>query len=177
MRLTVYTDYALRVLMYAALHADRLPTISEIAQTYGVSRNHIMKVVYELGVAGYIETVRGQRGGLRLARPPSKIVLGDVVRRTEPDVALMPCFDPANAACAIAPACRLKRALQQASGAFFAVLDGYTLADLTENGDLLRGLLTAAPPSPATTRRRVAVSASGVSAPRARTARRKTPTA
>jgi Rrf2 family nitric oxide-sensitive transcriptional repressor len=152
MRLTVYTDYALRVLMYAALHSDRLPTISEIAETYGVSRNHIMKVVYELGVAGYIETVRGQRGGLRLARPPSDIVLGEVVRRTEPDMALMPCFDGAGAAntartvCAIAPACRLRRALQQASAAFFAVLDGYTLADLTENGDVLRGLLELAPP-------------------------------
>jgi Rrf2 family nitric oxide-sensitive transcriptional repressor len=181
MRLTVYTDYALRVLMYAALHSDRLPTISEIAETYGVSRNHIMKVVYELGVAGYIETVRGQRGGWRLARPPSEIVLGEVVRRTEPDMALMPCFDPSGAAsagrtvCAIAPACRLKRALQQAAAAFFAVLDGYTLADLTENGDVLRDLLGLAPrpvaPDPRTLSQAAAELEPVAAAPRRRSRR------
>lgn len=141
MRLTVYTDYALRVLMYAALHPDRRCTIGEISAAYGISRNHLMKVVYELGVAGDIETLRGQRGGLRLARPPEAIVLGDVVRRTEPETAIMPCFDPAAASCAISPACKLKRVLQQASGAFFAVLDGYTLADLTQNQGVLKDLL------------------------------------
>lgn len=140
MRLTVYTDYALRVLMYATLHPDRLCTIGEIAAAYGISRNHVMKVVYELGVAGDIETVRGQQGGIRLARPPKDIVLGELIRRTEPEAALAPCFD-CTAYCAISPACRLKRALQQASEAFFAVLDGYSLADLTENQGVLRELL------------------------------------
>lgn len=142
MRLTVYTDYSLRVLMYVAVRPDRRPTIAEIATAYGISKNHIMKVVHQLGVAGYIETTRGQNGGMRLAKPPAEIVLGEVVRRTEPDMALVPCFDPINAPCAISPACKLKRALQQARGAFLAVLDEYSLADLTENQDVLAGLLT-----------------------------------
>ena len=148
MRLTVYSDYALRVLMYAALHPERLCTIGEIAGAYSISRNHVMKVVYELGVAGYIETIRGQQGGFRLARPPQSIILGEVIRRTEPEVAIMPCFDSATAYCAISPACKLKRALQQASSAFFAVLDGYTLADLIENEGVLRDFLQREPAAP-----------------------------
>jgi Rrf2 family nitric oxide-sensitive transcriptional repressor len=145
MRLTVYTDYSLRVLMYVALHPERRPTISEIASSYGISRSHIMKVVHELGVAGYIQTVRGQNGGMRLARPAGEIVLGEVVRRTEPDMALVPCFHPVDAPCVIAPACKLRRALQQARSAFLAVLDDYTLADLAENRDSLAALLAQAP--------------------------------
>lgn len=142
MRLTVYTDYALRTLMYAALHPGRLCTISEIAGAYGISRNHVMKVVYELGQAGYIETVRGQQGGIRLARPVTDIRLGDVVRQTEGQIGMVPCMDAAQSAyCAISIACRLRRALQQASNAFFGVLDGYTLADLTDNEAVLRELL------------------------------------
>lgn len=141
MRLTVYTDYSLRVLMYLALPRRGLATISEIAAAYGVSRNHLMKVVYELGVAGYIETVRGQNGGMRLAREAGEINLGDVVRRTEPDMALVPCFDPVRATCAITPACKLRRALQRAREAFLAVLDEYTLADLADNPAALGSLL------------------------------------
>lgn len=141
MRLTVYTDYALRVLMYAALHPGRLTTISEISSAYGISRNHVMKVVYELGVAGYIETVRGQQGGIRLARPPQDIVLGEVIRRTEPETSLVPCLASEGGRCVISPACKLKRALQHATGAFFAVLDTYTLADLTENQGILKDFL------------------------------------
>lgn len=144
MRLTVYTDYTLRTLMYAALHPDRRSTISEVAAAYGISRNHVMKVVYELGVAGYVETVRGQQGGVRLARPADTIMLGEVVRRTEGEGGLVPCMDPDNTVyCAITPACALKRALSEASASFFAVLDRYSLADLTENRDLLRDLLGA----------------------------------
>jgi Rrf2 family nitric oxide-sensitive transcriptional repressor len=104
MRLTVYTDYSLRVLMYVALHPERRPTIGEVAASYGISKNHVMKVVHQLGVAGYIATLRGQSGGMRLARSPQEISLGEVVRRTEPDLALVPCFDPINAACVITPA-------------------------------------------------------------------------
>ena len=145
MRLTVYTDYALRVLMYLAIHPEPKPTIGEIASSYAVSRNHLMKVVYELGVAGYIETVRGKGGGLRLARSPESIVLGEVIRRTEPDMALVPCFDPVNTVCAITPACKLRVALHQARAAFLDVLDSYTLADLVENRAVLQPLLAREP--------------------------------
>ena len=153
MRLTVYTDYSLRTLMYVALHPDRLPTIAEIATSYGVSKNHLMKVVYELGLAGYLETVRGKNGGLRLAQKPEDIILGEVVRRTEPDMALMPCFDPVNARCAITPVCTLRHALHEAQRAFLKVLDAYSLADLVENRSALRdllaqGLAAAADPRP-----------------------------
>ena len=144
MRLTVYTDYALRVLMYVAVRPEPRPTIAAIANSHAISRNHLMKVVHELGMAGYLETVRGKNGGLRLARPAAEIGLGEVVRRTEPDMALLPCFDPVNAPCALTPACRLRGALHQAQAAFLKVLDSYTLADLVQNRDALEGLLLAA---------------------------------
>jgi Rrf2 family nitric oxide-sensitive transcriptional repressor len=148
MRLTVYTDYALRVLMYVAVRPEPLPTIGQIADAYQISRNHLMKVVYELGQAGYLETVRGKNGGLRLARKPQEIGLGRLVRETEPDMALVPCFDPIRAECAITPACRLRGALSEARAAFLAVLDGYTLADLVSNGAALQALLGLAPAEP-----------------------------
>ena len=112
MRLTVYTDYALRLLMYLAVkdHGDGgLATISEVAERYGISRNHLMKVAYQLGAAGYIETVRGRGGGLRLAMAASEIGLGDIVRQTEPDMALVPCFNPVDAPCTIRPAASCAR--------------------------------------------------------------------
>jgi Rrf2 family nitric oxide-sensitive transcriptional repressor len=146
MRLTVYTDYALRVLMYVALHPERRSTIGEIAGSYGISRNHVMKVVYQLGVAGYIETTRGQVGGMRLARAPEDIVIGEVVRRTEPDMDIVPCFDPVTATCVLTQSCKLRRALHQARGAFLAVLDEYTLADLVENRAGLRELMVRTAP-------------------------------
>ena len=97
MRLTVYTDYALRMLMYLALKEDELATIAEISVSYGISKNHLMKVAHQLGVAGYVETVRGRGGGLRLARRIEAIGLGEVVRFTEPDMAIVPCFKPIDA--------------------------------------------------------------------------------
>lgn len=148
MRLTVYTDYSLRVLMYVAVHPEPKPTIAEIASSYGISRNHLMKVVYHLGQAGYIETVRGKNGGLRLARPAGEISLGEVVRSTEPDFALVPCFDAGGPACALAPACKLKSVLYRARAAFLAVLDEATLADLVENRAILDELLSREPPRP-----------------------------
>jgi Rrf2 family nitric oxide-sensitive transcriptional repressor len=148
MRLTVYTDFSLRVLMYIVVNPDRRPTIGEIASRYAISKNHLMKVVYELGSAGYLDTVRGKNGGLSLARRPEDIVLGDVVRQTEPDLALVPCFDGVNAPCAITPACKLRGALHEARAAFLRVLDSYTLADLTQNRAALHQLL-ALPPTPA----------------------------
>jgi Rrf2 family nitric oxide-sensitive transcriptional repressor len=141
MRLTVYTDYALRLLMYLAVHPEPKPTIGEVAASYGVSRNHLMKVAYQLGRDGYIDTVRGKGGGLRLGRPPGEIGLGELVRSTEPDFALVPCFEPVNGACALIPACRLRGVLHQAEAAFLTVLDSYTLADLVENRSVVERLL------------------------------------
>jgi Rrf2 family nitric oxide-sensitive transcriptional repressor len=144
-RLTVYTDYALRLLMYLALKDDRLATINDVAESYGISRNHLMKVAHQLGVAGYVETVRGRGGGLRLARSPAAIGLGDVIRRTEPDTSLVPCFKPVDAPCAIRRCCVLQRALEKARLAFFEVLDGYTLDDLVKPRMHLQQLLAIAP--------------------------------
>jgi Rrf2 family transcriptional regulator, nitric oxide-sensitive transcriptional repressor len=141
MRLTVYSDYALRLLMYLAVKEDELATIAEIAEAYGISKNHLTKVAHELGLAGYVETVRGRGGGLRLARAREQISLGEVVRHTEPDMALVPCFAPVNDDCAIERCCVLRKALQRAGNAFLAVLDGYTLADLTRPRTALRSLL------------------------------------
>jgi Rrf2 family protein len=93
-RLTIYTDFSLRLLMFLALKGNGLATIAEVAKAYGISKNHLMKVTHQLGLAGYVETVRGKGGGMRLAQRPQDIVLGEVVRRTEPDMTLVPCFAP-----------------------------------------------------------------------------------
>lgn len=129
MRLTYLTDYSLRVLMYVSVVPDRLVTIQEIAQGYGISENHLMKVVHGLAQHGFIETVRGRGGGLRLARPASDITVGAVVRAVEDDFALVECFRTDNT-CRITPVCRLRGALQDALGAYFEVLDNRTLAEL-----------------------------------------------
>lgn len=148
MRLTVYTDFSLRLLMYLALKDDGLATIAEVADSYGISKNHLMKVAHQLGVAGYVVTVRGRSGGLRLAKPLAAIGLGEVVRHTEPDLALVPCFEPVDAPCAIRRCCVLQRALDKARAAFLAVLDGYTLADLVQPRSSLQALLAIAPAVP-----------------------------
>ncbi len=145
MRLTIYTDYALRLLMYLAVKNDGLATIAEIAAKYDISKNHLMKVAHQLGVAGYIETVRGRSGGLRLAKPPKTIVLGDVVRYTEPDMAIVPCFKPIDAFCAIYPSCVLRGALHRAQAAFVEVLDAYSLSDLVQPRSQLQNLLAIKP--------------------------------
>ncbi len=129
MRLTNFSDYALRVLLYAAARRNALITIEETAQVYGISRAHLMKVVNQLTRAGFLKAVRGRSGGLELARRPEKISLGDVVRTTEPDFALVECFSPENK-CLITPRCRLRGVLNEALAAFIATLDRYTLADL-----------------------------------------------
>jgi Rrf2 family nitric oxide-sensitive transcriptional repressor len=148
MRLTVHTDYALRVLIYLAVRPAGRATIAEIAARYRISRNHLMKVVRELGRTGYVETTRGQHGGLRLARAPDAIVIGEVVRRTEPDFALAPCLETVGGSCVLTPACRLRRALQTATEAFLAALDDYSLADLVQNDAALSALLAQAVPAP-----------------------------
>ncbi|ODU49410.1 MAG: BadM/Rrf2 family transcriptional regulator [Thiobacillus sp. SCN 63-374] len=131
MRLTVYTDYALRTLMYLASHRDRLVTISEIADVHGISKNHLMKVVYQLGLTGMVETVRGRNGGLRLNREPADINIGEVVRNTETDFNMAECFDPSGNQCLYSPACALKDVLQSATAAYLSKLDKVTLATLT----------------------------------------------
>jgi Rrf2 family nitric oxide-sensitive transcriptional repressor len=141
MRLTVYSDYALRVLMYLAVKQGGLATIAEIATSYDISENHLMKVAHQLGVAGYVETVRGRGGGLRLARPVETIGLADVVRTTEPDMAIVSCFKPVDAPCAIRTCCVLRHALEKAREAFVTVLEEYTLGDLVKPRARLAGLL------------------------------------
>lgn len=145
MRLTGFTDYTLRTLIYLALQPDRLATIADIAGAYGISVNHVMKVVHQLAVAGDIATTRGRRGGLRLARQASNINIGQVVRRTEPDMALVVCLAPCQG-CVIQDRCVLKRALNDALAAFLAVLDQYTLADLVAPRRELAELLGVVPP-------------------------------
>jgi Rrf2 family transcriptional regulator, nitric oxide-sensitive transcriptional repressor len=140
MRLTTFTDYSLRTLIYLALRPDRLATITDIAETYGISANHLMKVVQQLAQGGDIVTLRGQHGGLRLARPAREINIGAVVRRCEPDMTMAACFiGPGQ--CAIQPACGLTGVLTEALGAFLAVLDRYSLADLIRERDRLGALL------------------------------------
>jgi Rrf2 family nitric oxide-sensitive transcriptional repressor len=140
-RLTVYTDFSLRLLMYVAVRQDTLATIGEVADAYGIPKNHLTKVAHQLGLAGYITTVRGKGGGFRLAMEPDSIGLGEVVRRTEPDFAVVPCFEPVGAPCPIVPACGLIGVLHEASIAFLAVLDRYTLADVVRRRPELRALL------------------------------------
>lgn len=132
MRLTVFSDYTLRVLIYLGLHQGELATISEIADAYDISKNHLMKVVNELAVQGYVETVRGKGGGLRLKLSPSDISLGRLLRQSEAGTALVECFDKENSQCCIAPACAARGVLRQAREAFYKVLDGYTLIDLLQ---------------------------------------------
>ncbi|MBL8861189.1 MAG: Rrf2 family transcriptional regulator [Planctomycetes bacterium] len=130
MRLTLFSDYALRVLLYAGVHDDRLVTVAEIAQAYGISRHHLVKVSQLLIQLGLVESARGRHGGLRLARAPKDIRVGALVRQTEPDLDLVECFDPATNTCPLAKACDLEHLLREARARFLEVLDGYTLADL-----------------------------------------------
>jgi Rrf2 family nitric oxide-sensitive transcriptional repressor len=130
MRLTTYTDYTLRALLHMGVHRDRLVTIQEIADLHRISKNHMMKVVHQLGVSGVVDTVRGRNGGLRLAREPSEINIGQVVRASESDFYMAECFDPEGAPCALARDCRLKNVLRDATDSYLKVLDSQTLADL-----------------------------------------------
>jgi Rrf2 family nitric oxide-sensitive transcriptional repressor len=130
MRLTTFTDYCLRVLMHVGAAPDALVTIDEIAGSYGISRNHLMKVVFRLSQLGYLATVRGKGGGMRLAKAPDQINIGRLVRQTEEDLSLVECFVGREQQCRIASVCVLRNALGEALNAFLDVLDGYTLADL-----------------------------------------------
>jgi Rrf2 family nitric oxide-sensitive transcriptional repressor len=143
MRLTHFTDYALRVLMYlgSRTRPERLSTIGEIATSYGISENHLMKVVHHLARHGYIETTRGKGGGMKLARAPETINIGEVVRSTEDDFALVECFgqNDGNCRCPITRTCGLSATLAHAVDAFFKVLDAQTLADALKPRDAMAG--------------------------------------
>ena len=151
MRLTAYSNFALRTLQLAALRAPALARIDDVAQVHGLSRAHITKIVHELGRAGYLETQRGRGGGFRLARPAAQIVVGDVVRLTEGPIELVECFNPATNTCPLLGVCRLSSALREATRAFFAVLDRLTIADIAANRgallDRLDGALTGRRPA------------------------------
>lgn len=132
MRLTQWTDYTLRVLMYCAAHLTRTQpvTITEIADNHGISRSHLTKIVQELAALGWLETTRGRGGGMRLLVPAKDICLGDIVRATETDFHMVECFDAAQNQCRISPHCKLKMVLHQATQSYLAVLNTTTLADL-----------------------------------------------
>lgn len=138
MQLTRYTDYTLRTLIYLGLRPDQTATVSEISEAYDISRNHMVKVAHNLGRLGYIETTRGKTGGLKLKQDLETINVGEVVRKVEPNFALVECFDTENGGnCCIIPACKLIPLLARAEKAFMDVLNEYTMADVLSNrGDL-----------------------------------------
>ena len=142
MRLTTFSDYTLRVLMYLAIDPTRLATIPEIANAYGISENHLMKVVHRLARSGLLESVRGKGGGVRLALPPASIRLGQVIRASEGETAIVECFSAEANTCRITPACRLAKILAAAFEDFYRSLDAYSLADLVTEPLQLGALLS-----------------------------------
>ena len=133
MKLTSYTNYALRSLQLAALKSPDLVRVDDVAKIHNLSRPHIMKIVHELGRAGYLETVRGRGGGFRLARPPEDIIVGDVVRITEGPLDVVECFNPEKNTCPLMGICILSKKMQEATAAFMAVLDDLRIAHIGSN--------------------------------------------
>lgn len=148
MRLTTFSDYTLRVLMYLALDTEKLVTIAEIASAYKISGNHLMKVVHQLSRGGVIESTRGKGGGIRLARPAEDIRLGDIIRTSEGNGPIVECMAVSENRCCIAPACQLNSILDRAFEALYATLDEYTLADLMSKQGSMSKLLKRNPASP-----------------------------
>jgi Rrf2 family nitric oxide-sensitive transcriptional repressor len=140
MRLTTFTDYSLRVLIYLGTHGNQQAAVGEIALAYGISKNHLMKVILFLAEEGYVVTARGKGGGVRLRLDPERIRIGDIVRKAEADSVLVECYSP-QSECRIERSCLLRGAFQKAVQAFYAVLDTYTLADLVTNHTILESLL------------------------------------
>ncbi len=141
MQLSTYSDYALRVLIQAALRRPQRVTVNEVAQTFGISRHHLVKIVYDLGRNGYLQTQRGIGGGFTLGRSLESIRVGDIVRLGEETETVIDCIDQPGQPCRLSPACKLKRVLDEAASAFFAVLDNYTLADLVKPPSKIKALL------------------------------------
>ncbi len=148
MKLTSYSNYTLRVLMIAAARGPELTTVRDVADGFGISKTHLVKCVHQLGARGYLETVRGNRGGFRLARPAKSIGLGEVIRLTEEGFTIVECFDAATNTCPLIDRCRLRPALRRATDAFLESLDEFTRADISDNGDEILDILSLAP-SPA----------------------------
>lgn len=142
MRLTNYTDYALRVLIYLAVKdSNEKSTITEITEAYNISRNHLTKVIHQLGQIGVIETTRGRGGGIVLAKAPKDIRVGYIVRQTEEDFHLVECFNKVGNQCVLTPVCGLKSVLGEALNAYLQVLDQYTIADIVDKPAAFRRLL------------------------------------
>ena len=141
LKLTAFTDYSLRVLIYLATEPDRRATIAQIAAAYSISEHHLVKVVHFLGQQAWLTNVRGKGGGMELALPPELIRLGDVVRATEGESAIAECFGQGGGNCCLSPNCRLRGVLREAMAAFEAVLDRYTVADLVSNRQELAQVL------------------------------------
>jgi Rrf2 family nitric oxide-sensitive transcriptional repressor len=141
MQLTQYTDYALRTLIALSLSPGERSTVSDVSRAYGISRHHLVKVVGRLAELGYVETVRGKGGGVRLARHPQQIRIGDIVRAMEAELAVVECLKEEGGNCVIAPACRLKSIMRDATGKFLAELDTYTLAEIVKSRAPLARLL------------------------------------
>jgi Rrf2 family transcriptional regulator, nitric oxide-sensitive transcriptional repressor len=141
-KLTTFTDYTLRVLMFLAIDPDRLATIPEIAAAYNISENHLMKVVHQLGRSGITESVRGKGGGIKLASDPATIRLGQIIKTSEGNVAIVQCLgEDLSDRCCIMPGCVLAEILVEGFEAFYASLNRYTLADLVKNKPLLSQIL------------------------------------
>lgn len=141
MRMTLHTDYALRMLIYLGTNPQRPCTVSDVARAYDLSRSHLLKVALRLRQLGHIETMRGRSGGIRLARAAEDINVGALVRQTEEEFALVECLQSRGNACVITPACRLKTMLSEALEAYLGVLDKYTLADIVRHRGALAVLL------------------------------------
>ena len=149
MKLTSYTNYALRSLQLAALKTPDLVRVDDVVKIHGLSRPHIMKIVHELGKAGYLETVRGRGGGFRLARPPEEIIVGEVVRITEGPLDVVECFNPEKNTCPLMDICILSKKMQEATAAFMAVLDDLMIADISANrGQLMERIAPLEFPKP-----------------------------
>lgn len=141
MHLSTYTDYSFRVLMYAASRRPERVTVTEVASVFEISRHHLSKVVHNLGRSGYLRTQRGKSGGFTLARSPAEIRLGDIMRLVQEKEIVIGCGDKPKCPCRILPVCRLKSLLDEAARAYFAAMDGYTLADLAMDPSQLQSLL------------------------------------
>jgi len=148
LRLTQYSNFALRTLQFLALRAPAIVTVDDVARAHKVSRAHLVKVAYDLSQRGYIETLRGRNGGMRLARPAEDITVGEIIRWTEAPLELVECFNPETNSCPLQGNCHLSRGIQRALRAFLSVLDDLTIADITVNRGTLLGLLQVADDRP-----------------------------
>lgn len=144
MQLTQFTDYSLRALIYISLRKESC-TIKDITEAYGISNNHMVKIIHNLAKLGLIKTIRGKNGGIIMASQPETINLGRLIKQLEPHFDLVPCFNRAKANCCIAPVCKLKSVLHEAQAAFIGVLERYTLADVLQNKNELSVLLNINP--------------------------------